>query len=77
MTSTLSRAIVNYPNRFDPAVLAELPDRLQQTIRRRDQVLGPGYTLIKGGRVGPKRGKESARIFGIEGAGQSVNRGQS
>jgi 4-aminobutyrate aminotransferase-like enzyme len=46
MTSTLSRAIVNYPNRFDPGVLGQLPERLQQTIRRRDQVLGPGYTLI-------------------------------
>jgi 4-aminobutyrate aminotransferase-like enzyme len=46
MTSTLSRAIVNYPNRFDPAVLGELPERLQQTIRRRNQLLGPGYTLI-------------------------------
>lgn len=46
MTSTLSRAIVNYPNRFDPSVLSELPERLQQTIRRRNDVLGPGYTLI-------------------------------
>jgi 4-aminobutyrate aminotransferase-like enzyme len=46
MTSTLSRALVNYPNRFDPGVLSELPPRLQETIRRRDAVLGPGYTLI-------------------------------
>jgi len=46
MTSTLSRAIANYPNRFDPGVLAELPEHLQETIRRRDRVLGPGYTLI-------------------------------
>lgn len=46
MTSTLSRAIANYPNRFDPAVLDALPDRLQDTIRRRTEVLGPGYTLI-------------------------------
>lgn len=46
MTSTLSRAIVNYPNRFDPGVLSELPERLQETIRRRNKVLGPGYTLI-------------------------------
>jgi 4-aminobutyrate aminotransferase-like enzyme len=46
MTSTLSRALVNYPNRFDPGVLSELPPRLQEIIRRRDTVLGPGYTLI-------------------------------
>ena len=46
MTSTLSRALVNYPNRFDPGVLSELPPRLQETIRRRNAVLGPGYTLI-------------------------------
>jgi 4-aminobutyrate aminotransferase-like enzyme len=46
MTSTLSRALVNYPNRFDPGVLSELPPRLQETIRRRNDVLGPGYTLI-------------------------------
>ncbi|ONI91051.1 aspartate aminotransferase family protein [Saccharothrix sp. ALI-22-I] len=46
MTSTLSRAIANYPNRFDPGVLSELPERLQETIRRRNKVLGPGYTLI-------------------------------
>jgi 4-aminobutyrate aminotransferase-like enzyme len=46
MTSTLSRAIVNYPNPFDPGVLSELPPRLQEIIRRRNTVLGPGYTLI-------------------------------
>ncbi|PVG84113.1 aspartate aminotransferase family protein [Nocardioides gansuensis] len=46
MTSTLSRAIVNYPNRFDPGVLSELPEHLQETIQRRNNVLGPGYTLI-------------------------------
>ncbi|MCP2251143.1 aspartate aminotransferase family protein [Lentzea aerocolonigenes] len=46
MTTTLSRAIAGYPNRFDPAVLDALPDRLQDTIRRRTEVLGPGYTLI-------------------------------
>lgn len=46
MTSTLSRALVNYPNRFDPAVLDELPERQRELIRRRDRVLGPGYTLI-------------------------------
>jgi 4-aminobutyrate aminotransferase-like enzyme len=46
MTSKLSRALVNYPNRFDPAVLGELPERLQSTIQRRNNVLGPGYTLI-------------------------------
>jgi 4-aminobutyrate aminotransferase-like enzyme len=46
MTSSLSRAIDIYPNRFDPGVLSALPDRLQQTIQRRSGVLGPGYTLI-------------------------------
>jgi 4-aminobutyrate aminotransferase-like enzyme len=46
MTSTLSQAIAGYPNRFDPAVLGELPGPLRETIRRRDAVLGPGYTLI-------------------------------
>ncbi|MFC7598469.1 aspartate aminotransferase family protein, partial [Terrabacter sp. GCM10028922] len=46
MTSTLSRALVNYPNRFDPAVLGGLPERQRQLIARRDKVLGPGYTLI-------------------------------
>ena len=45
-TSTLSRAIDLYPNRFDPVVLGALPDHIQETIRRRDAVLGPGYTLI-------------------------------
>jgi 4-aminobutyrate aminotransferase-like enzyme len=44
--TTVSRALVNYPNRFDPDVLAELPARQQEVIRRRDRVLGPGYTLI-------------------------------
>lgn len=44
--TTVSRALVNYPNRFDPAVLPELPVRQQEVIRRRDRVLGPGYTLI-------------------------------
>ena len=46
MTSKLSRALVNYPNRFDPEVLEELPQRQRELIRRRDKVLGPGYTLI-------------------------------
>ncbi|WP_030954639.1 aspartate aminotransferase family protein [Streptomyces sp. NRRL S-481] len=46
MTSTLSRALAHYPNRFDPGGLSELPEHLQETIRRRDKVLGPGYTLI-------------------------------
>jgi 4-aminobutyrate aminotransferase-like enzyme len=44
--TTVSRALANYPNRFDPGVLAELPARQQDVIRRRDRVLGPGYTLI-------------------------------
>src|SRR5689334_33376 len=46
MTSTLSRAIAGYPNRFDPGTASELPETLRETIRRRDEVLGPGYTLI-------------------------------
>jgi hypothetical protein len=46
MTTTLGRANVNYPNRFDPDVLSELPEHLQETIQRRNNVLGPGYTLI-------------------------------
>src|SRR4051794_10814310 len=46
MTSTLSRAIDSYPNRFDPGALGALPDHLQEIIRRRNDVLGPGYTLI-------------------------------
>ncbi|GHG86339.1 aspartate aminotransferase family protein [Streptomyces lanatus] len=46
MTSTLSRALAHYPNRFDPGGLSELPEHLRETIRRRDKVLGPGYTLI-------------------------------
>ncbi len=46
MTSSLSRAIDSYPNRFDPGALSTLPEHLQETIRRRNAVLGPGYTLI-------------------------------
>lgn len=46
MTSHLSPAIDRYPNRFDPGALGALPAHLQQTIRRRNAVLGPGYTLI-------------------------------
>jgi 4-aminobutyrate aminotransferase-like enzyme len=46
MTSTLGRANANYPNRFDPDELSELPKHLQETIQRRNNVLGPGYTLI-------------------------------
>ena len=45
-TSTLSRPIHHFPNRFDPAVLGDLPEHIQETIRRRDAVLGPGYALI-------------------------------
>ncbi|MCX5052928.1 aspartate aminotransferase family protein [Streptomyces sp. NBC_00474] len=45
MTSTPSRALANYPNRFDPAALGELPERLQSTVKRRNNVLGPGYAL--------------------------------
>ena len=46
MSAVLSHAIDIYPNRFDPGVLGGLPEHLQDTIRRRNKVLGPGYTLI-------------------------------
>jgi 4-aminobutyrate aminotransferase-like enzyme len=46
MSAVLSHAIDIYPNRFDPQVLGGLPEHLQDTIRRRNKVLGPGYTLI-------------------------------
>jgi 4-aminobutyrate aminotransferase-like enzyme len=46
MTVSLSRAIDGYPNRFDPGVLGALPEHLQETIRRRNEVLGPGYLLM-------------------------------
>jgi 4-aminobutyrate aminotransferase-like enzyme len=46
MITTLSRALAHYPNRFDPGLLNELPEHLQEAIRRRNKVLGPGYTLI-------------------------------
>ncbi|CAM5700372.1 Acetylornithine/succinyldiaminopimelate aminotransferase [Streptomyces alboniger] len=37
--------MADYPNRFDPAALGELPERLQSTVKRRNNVLGPGYAL--------------------------------
>ncbi|HET7734793.1 MAG TPA: aspartate aminotransferase family protein [Nocardioidaceae bacterium] len=46
MSAVLSHAIDIYPNRFDPGALRALPEHLQDTIRRRNKVLGPGYTLI-------------------------------
>ncbi|MDQ0718390.1 hypothetical protein QFZ55_007842 [Streptomyces luteogriseus] len=46
MTSTLSRAIAHYPNRFDPGAVSDLPEHIRETIHRRERVLGPGYTLI-------------------------------
>ena len=46
MPSSLSRAIDTFPNRFDPGVLGALPEHLQETIRRRNEVLGPGYMLM-------------------------------
>ena len=46
MSSTLSRAIKSFPNRFDPDVLSTLPAHLQETILRRNEVLGPGYMLM-------------------------------
>ena len=38
-----SRAMING---FDPNRLSELPDQMQESIRRRDQSLGPGYRLF-------------------------------
>ncbi|MEJ1192255.1 aspartate aminotransferase family protein [Pseudarthrobacter sp. CCNWLW207] len=38
-----SKAMVNG---FDPSRLGELPDQMQENIRRRDQSLGPGYRLF-------------------------------
>ena len=46
MPTSLSRAIASFPNRFDPGVLSALPEHLQETIRRRNEVLGPGYMLM-------------------------------
>jgi 4-aminobutyrate aminotransferase-like enzyme len=46
MTATLNRAIASFPNVFDPGALSALPDHLQETIRRRNEVLGPGYMLM-------------------------------
>lgn len=46
MSSTLSRAIQSFPNRFDPDALSALPAHLQETILRRNEVLGPGYMLM-------------------------------
>jgi 4-aminobutyrate aminotransferase-like enzyme len=46
MPSGPSRAIDSFPNGFDPGVLSVLPDHLQETIRRRNAVLGPGYMLM-------------------------------
>src|SRR5215210_6435857 len=46
MPSTLRRPTDSYPNRFDPGVLDSLPVDLQDTIRRRNEVLGPGYMLM-------------------------------
>jgi len=45
MPSDFGPALDNYPNRFDPGVLGALPEHLQETIRRRNDVLGPGYAL--------------------------------
>ena len=46
MSATLSRATDSFPNGFDPGVLGGLPDLLQETVRRRGEVLGPGYMLM-------------------------------
>jgi 4-aminobutyrate aminotransferase-like enzyme len=46
MSATLSKALQTFPNAFDVGVLGALPEHLQETIRRRDEVLGPGYMLM-------------------------------
>ena len=46
MSATLSKALQTFPNAFDVGVLGALPAHLQETIRRRDEVLGPGYMLM-------------------------------
>jgi 4-aminobutyrate aminotransferase-like enzyme len=66
MTSTLSRAIDSYPNRFDPGALGALPEHVQETIRRRNEVLGPGYTLIYRSPVEFAAGR-GAHLFDLQG----------
>ncbi len=46
MSATLSKALQTFPNAFDVGVLGALPAHLQETIRRRNEVLGPGYMLM-------------------------------
>jgi 4-aminobutyrate aminotransferase-like enzyme len=46
MSSSASRASDSFPNGFDPSALSALPGHLQQTIQRRNEVLGPGYMLM-------------------------------
>jgi 4-aminobutyrate aminotransferase-like enzyme len=46
MSATLSKALQTFPNAFDVGVLSALPVHLQETIRRRNEVLGPGYMLM-------------------------------
>ena len=46
MSATLSKALQTFPNAFDVGVLGALPEHLQETIRRRNEVLGPGYMLM-------------------------------
>src|SRR5688500_16903873 len=46
MPSGRSRATDSFPNGFDPELQAELPWHLQETIQRRNEVLGPGYMLM-------------------------------
>ncbi|MTD52454.1 aspartate aminotransferase family protein [Amycolatopsis pithecellobii] len=66
MTFTVSRALANYPNRFDPGSLAELAPELRSTIERRINVLGPGYSLIYREPVGFVSGR-GAHLFDAEG----------
>lgn len=46
MTSGLSPAVDSFPNGFDSGRVNTLPARLRETIRRRSEVLGPGYMLM-------------------------------
>jgi 4-aminobutyrate aminotransferase-like enzyme len=58
-----SRAMING---FDPNRLSELPDQMQQSIRRRDQSLGPGYRLFYDTPLEIVRGK-GVTLFDREG----------
>lgn len=55
-----------YPSRFDPAHLDEVDPAIRANIKRRLDVLGPGYLLIYNDPVGFVRG-ERAHLFDADG----------